>query len=236
MPEELTSSPLGNYSFVASPGRPFSAGIVADDGYDLVHATFRHPRPLKEGLAVVRRHVEEAGRPVQAIAGFELRIPEPWDRAGFNAFNEGYIAELTKMGLHVDGLMPAARTNVAPLLDPPSEPVVLAFTYTVTGQPRGRAFLVAGATESAGDQDEAALRSSLGSVESTLGRLGIGWSDATGVQFYGESVPAGFGEIVLAHIGAPAGRSVRWFPSRPPITDFAIEIDTSSCSQELVLS
>jgi hypothetical protein len=236
MADQLTSNPSGGYRFSARSGRPFSEGVVADDGYALVHATFRRLQPLKEGLAEALRHVEATGRPVQAICGFELRIPEPWDRAGFDAFNEGYVAELAAMGLRVDGLMPATRTNVAPLFHPPSEPSLLAFTYTVPSQGLERAFVVSGATEAAGDKDDAALRSSLASVESALGRLGVDWTEATDVQFYGESMPASFGDVVLALVGPTAGRSVRWFPSRPPITDFAVEIDARSCIQELMLA
>jgi len=36
----------GNYRYLDSPGRPFSAGVVADRGFDLVHATLLKPLPL----------------------------------------------------------------------------------------------------------------------------------------------------------------------------------------------
>jgi hypothetical protein len=73
----LSHFAAGSYRFVAAPGRPFSSGIVADPGFDLVHAVFFRPVPLAAGLEAARGHVESAGRPLTALAAFELRIPVP---------------------------------------------------------------------------------------------------------------------------------------------------------------
>ncbi len=67
----------GSYRSLIAPGRPFSFGIVADPGFDLVHAVFPSPVPLGEGLDAAARHVQAAGRPVTAIAAFELRMVAP---------------------------------------------------------------------------------------------------------------------------------------------------------------
>src|SRR2546429_5146403 len=112
----------GNYRFIAVEGGPFSGGAVADPGYDMVHARLARPVPLAQGLLAAVREAARAGRPVLALAGFELRIPAPLTRQGFTAFNEGYVSRLRSMGLHVGALMPAARTNVAGLCPPAHEP------------------------------------------------------------------------------------------------------------------
>src|SRR5258706_14317708 len=120
----LVHSPVGGYRFLGAQGRPYSDGAVADAGLDVVHARFEKPLPLEAGLKAAAHHVTGTGRPVLAITGFELRIPAPFSRSGFGSFNEGYIAQLKALGLEVDGLMPAARTNVAPAGGAVTEPAV----------------------------------------------------------------------------------------------------------------
>ncbi len=93
---------------MGAEGRPFSGAVVADDGYDLVHARFATPIALAAGLAAAAREVANAARSVQAIAGFELRIPEPLSHAEFDSFNRDYVAQLKGMGLEVNGMMPAS--------------------------------------------------------------------------------------------------------------------------------
>jgi len=110
----LAHNLAGNYRFLAAEGRPFSGGALADPGFDLVHATFERPLALDEGLEAAARHLEQAARPIGAIAGFELRIPEPFTADGFEGFNLGYVERLKSIGLVVDGLLPAARTKLRP--------------------------------------------------------------------------------------------------------------------------
>ena len=90
----LAHNRSGNYRFLASEGRPFSDGAVADLGYDLVHAKFERPIPLEAGLAAAARQVLSSGRTVSAIAAFELRIPAPLTDADFDSFNRGYVSKL----------------------------------------------------------------------------------------------------------------------------------------------
>src|SRR6266850_7820126 len=127
----------GGYSFLGAKGRPYSGGAMADPGFDLVHATFERPLPLAKGLEAAARHLRSASRPFQAIAGFELRVPAPLTADGFQEFNVDYVERLSAMGLVVDGLLPAARTNVAATLSGVSEPSVYGIHYTVPGG-RGR--------------------------------------------------------------------------------------------------
>jgi hypothetical protein len=232
----LAHSRSGNYRFLAAEGRPFSGGAVADEGYDLVHARFERPLPLEAGLAAASRQVAAAGRPVQAIAGFELRIPAPLTRAGFDAFNERYVTSLRRLGLEVDGLMPAARTNVAAVVGGVSEPSVYAVSYSIPGQRTRPAFVLSGAPEEEGADTAARLDSIMRALSGRLDALGASWEDATAIQMYGvDDFQDLVVEKVLKATGGAAVHGIRWFPSLPPIEALKLEIDARSTGTELVM-
>jgi hypothetical protein len=225
----------GNYRFLAAPGRPFSSGIVADDGYDLVHATFFRPVPLAEGLEAARRHVEATGRPVAALGAFELRIPAPLSGEGFAEFNKPYVERMTALGLVSDGELVTARTNVAPTLAGVAEPSLHAFTYTVAGRRRERAaFRLSGSTESNREGSGAdRLLSIVATLEARMAELSVTWDDATDVAVYGASCAAV--DSVVPSCGTAGLRGLTWFPSHPPIVDFAYEIDAMGVGTEIVV-
>lgn len=232
--EVLSHFVPGNYHVLVAHGRPFSAGIVADPGFDLVHAVFFRPVPLENGLEAARQHVQAAGRPVAAIGGFELRIPEPLSREQFDTFNAPYVERMAAMGLTNGNEMVAARTNVAPTVAGVSESSVYAFTYTVPGRGRPRrAFRLSGATETGPDGSTAdRLRSIVEELEGRMAELGVGWDDATGINVYAAaSAPT----ELAASFGTGALHGLAWFPSLPPITDFEFEIDARGVGTELVL-
>jgi hypothetical protein len=233
----LKHSPSGNYRFLAAEGRPFSNGIVADDGFDLVHARFERPVPLEAGLADAVRHVVAAGRTAHAIAGFELRIPGPLSRDGFDGFNRAYVSSLKGLGLVVDGLMPAARTNVAPAVSGVSEPSVYAVTYTIP-MPRSRpGFLLSGVPETEGHNPAEMLDSIMKVLSARLDELGATWDDATAIQLYGlDDFQDALVKNVLRQAGPAAIHGIQWFPSRPPIEGLKFEIDLRSAGTELVLA
>ena len=136
LPIMLSTNPEGNYQFI--PGTAtFSSGAVAQPGYAMVHAIFRRPLMLAAAFEVMQSHLAGLGRPMQAVAGIELRSPKPFSFASFGGFNKVYVDLLQQYGLQltVDGkaLGPAARSNLAPepLSIAPSEVSVYAFTYTV---------------------------------------------------------------------------------------------------------
>ncbi len=225
----------GDYRFLVVPGGPFSSGVVADEGFDLVHAVFLRPVPLSGGLEAARRHVEAAGRPVTAIGGFELRIPEPLSREDFDAFNGPYVQRMADMGLTSAGERVTARTNVAPTVAGVEQPSVHAFTYTVPGTGRpGPAFRLSGATEARRDGSPAEkLRSIVEVLEARMAELGVGWPDATAINLYGAA--GGLGADLPASFGAAALHGITWFPSLPPIRDYEFEIDARGVGTEVVL-
>ena len=232
----LRPNSAGGYRFLGEPGRPFSDGVIADAGYDLVHARFETPLPLVSGLAAAVRHVQAAGRPVLAIAGFELRIPEPLTREGFSGFNQGYVARLKDMGLHIDGFIPAARTNVAPLVSRVTEPSVYAVSYTVPGGRPRPAYVMAGAPEEERGDPTAMLDSIMSVLSTRMDEIGASWEDATQLQLYGElDIQSLVVERVLKRVGRAGFHGIHWFPSRPPIEDLELEIDVRSAGTELAL-
>ncbi len=232
----LRHSPSGNYRFLAAEGRPFSNGIVADHGYDLVHARLERPTPLEAGLAAAVRHVVAAGRTAHAIAGLELRIPGPLSRDGFDDFNKAYVSSLTGLGLVVDGLMPAARTNVAPVVIAVSEPSVYAVTYTTVARRDRPGFLLSGVPETEGNDAAEMLGSIMKVLSARLDELGATWEDATSIQLYGiDDFQDALIKRGLAQMGRAAIHGVQWFPSRPPIEGLKFEIDLRSTGAELVL-
>jgi hypothetical protein len=232
----LIHSPSGNYRFLAAEGRPFSGGVVADEGYDLVHARFERPVPLEAGLAGAVRHVVAAGRTAHAIAGLELRIPGPLSSEGFDDFNRAYVSSLTSLGVVVDGLMPAARTNVAPAVNGVSEPSVYAVTYTTPAR-RGRpGFLLSGVPETEGNNAAEMVRSIMKVLSARLDELGATWADATAIQLYGiHDFQDALMKDGLSQMGRAAIHGILWFPSRPPIESLKFEIDLRSTGAELVL-
>lgn len=227
----------GSYRFLGVPGRPFSAGIVADPGFDLVHAVFSRPVALELGLDAAARHVEAAGRPMAAIGGFELRIPEPLSRQGFDAFNAPYVQRMAAMGLTSENEMVAARTNVAPTVAGVTAPSVFAFTYTVPGRGRSEpAFRLSGATETRRDGSAAErLRSIVEVLAARMADLGVTWEDSTAINVYGAASAATALSDVLGSFGAAGLRGLTWFPSLPPISDFAFEIDARAAGTEIVV-
>ena len=228
----LTQFAPGNYRSLTKPGRPFSDGIVADAGYDLVRAVFTRPRPLYEALDAASRIVEAAGRPRTALAGFELRLPGPLTAEGFAAFNGPYVERMTALGLSTAEGLVTTRTNVAPTVGGISEPSLLAFTYTVPSTAaRGAAYRLSGATETRSDGTTAERLSSIVDVlDGHLAELGTTWDQATAITVYGEACDLDAG--TLARFGAAGLRGVRWYPSLPPIVGIGFEIDAHSVATE----
>lgn len=125
----LIDHPTGNYRFL--PGiAPYSCGVVAAPGFEIVHVTLARPVPYRVGFARIEQFLSDAKRPRASLCAIELRSPRPFTFAGFAKFNAEYAAILQEWGLFVDEKNPVARTNVAPELHPPTEPVLYGFSYT----------------------------------------------------------------------------------------------------------
>jgi hypothetical protein len=226
--------------------------VAAEPGFAIERATFLRPPPLASGFAAAARHLESLGRPLAAFAACELRSPAPFTDQGFRAFNELYVGTLEQWGIYRDRVNPVARTNVCPAHGAPAEPVMHAFSYTVSAA-SGRAgtFVVAGSGEARegpgdyasrivrlGETSPEALQAKLlfvrGEMERRMGLLGFGWADATAVQAYAVHDIGFFVGSGLAAHGA-IGRGLTWHVAHPPVVGIEVELDVRATAREIAL-
>lgn len=161
----LIAHPHGHYHFLQGID-PYSCGVVADSGYEIVHVTLSQALPWRDGFARIDAHLKAESYVPQtdiarsdtthrhALCAIELRSPAPFTMQGFIDFNREYCAVLQQWDLYVGEHNPVARTNVAPVdlshdaVRPPNEPVLHAFSYIIPNdQIDRRTFIVAGAGE-----------------------------------------------------------------------------------------
>jgi hypothetical protein len=242
--------PSGGYRFLPAI-KPYSAGVRASEGHGIRHVTFRRPPAWRDGFAAIAAHLTEVGRPSTSLCSIELRSPEPHSFAGFGEFNTGYRDLLGEWGLLVDDVNPVARTNVAPLVGPPSTTALYGFGYTVATDEPAPSFVIAGAGDlhdQADLSDGSIVRPADDSTDAWTQRIGqvmeqmatrmaslsVGWDDVTVVNVYtvgplGNHVEAD----LLSHIGQAAAHGIRWHVSHPPIIGLTFEMDVRSTAEEI---
>jgi hypothetical protein len=232
----------GGYRFL--PGiSPYSCGVVSAPRFEISHMTFRHPVPYELGFDLIEQHLENHGRPKAALCAIELRSPRPFTFSGFIEFNAKYSKILEDWGLFVDGINPVARTNVAPEVDPPAEPVLFGFSYTKPCDPsHPPTFVVSGAGElpegvlahdsiiRVGDSSAEAMIEKasfvMGLMETRLHGLGANWSEVTAVDIYTiHALERILPNVILKRIGSAGALGVHWYFSRPPIVGIEFEMD-----------
>lgn len=250
----LIENVKGNYSFIRGGG-PFSAGCVAQPGFEIVHAAMVPFVPLAHGFELVERHLKGIGRPIEALCGMHLRIPAPLTPQGFEEFNRPYLERLQSWGLAIDGANPVARTNVALEVNPVAEAMLAAFYYAAQSDTGSRTptFVLSGAAEmrvgaggkrelvAAGDTSAEGIGRKLECViEALTGHLRelrVVWDLATTVNLYTvHEVHHALAPMVLPALGAAARLGVNWHYARPPVTGLEVEIDAHAVRRALVLS
>ena len=230
-PASLRDVSAGNFRFL--PGiPPFSSGVVAMSGFQVVHATLRAPIPWRDGFGLIDRHLRAESRPRAALCAIELRIAAPFSFEGFEN--------------------PIARTNVAPVVGAPSAPSLYAFSYTVPGATTRPTFVVAGSGETRergagaagivrhGETSPEAMREKAAHVMSTeaarLRALGADWPDVTIIDVYtAEPIETFLPATILRQTGAAAIHGIRWFLSRPPVAGLEFEMDLRGVVREITL-
>jgi hypothetical protein len=208
---------------------------------------------LSDGYDAIEQHLREAGRPLNAICGIELRIPTALTPQGFDEFNRGYLERLAAWGVMIDRTNPIARTNVAPAVRTVSEPSLYGFYYTVSDAAARRpGFVLAGAAEmairddgkreivAAGEVSPDALRRKALCVLDNLGKLlsemKLEWKDASALNLYTiHDVQPLFSTDLIPAIGEAAFRGIRWHYSRPPVIGLELEIDCYAARDEVIL-
>jgi hypothetical protein len=242
----------GGYRYIPSVFQ-YSAGIAALEGFEVERVRLHTPLPLARAYEFVEQHLAAIGRPTTAFAACELRSPAPFTDAGFTEFNRVYVQTLERWGIYKDGVNPVARTNVCPLYDAPSEPVMFAFSYTVPA--RGRAtrpsFVIAGGGEAAegsgsyrertvrhGETHPEALREKvefvLGAMEKRMATLGLSWADAVYAQIY---TVFDIGHLLGPCFG-PRGAlrpGLVWHYARPPVVGLDYEMDVMGPARTIVV-
>lgn len=248
----LISNSRGGYHFLMGID-PYSCGVVAEPGYEVVHVTLRTPLPWREGFEKIDSYLQEIGRPRHALCGVELRSPTPYTMEGFIEFNVGYCDLVQSWELYVGDHNPVARTNVAPAEFPPAAPVLHGFSVTVpTTQDTPLTFVVAGAGElreadldeddiiAKGESGPEAMRKKaehvIGIMESRLLGLGASWDLVTAIDVYTVFLLEGLLEdSVLPKVRVAGRHGVCWIRSRPPVLGLDFEMDMRGVRQELVL-
>lgn len=246
---KLIDNPKGNYRFLTGIA-PYSAGVVAMSGHEIVHATVRRPLPYRDGFDLIDQQLASLGLPRQSLCAIELRSPKPMVFDGFTEFNAGYQELLTEWDLLVDGQNPIARTNVAPELRPPTEPSLHAFSYAIPNPGAGPSFVAAGCGEITpddlrpeaivrfGETSDEALRDKAAFVmehmDARVRGLEGAWSDVTTVDVYTvHPLQALLADVLLPRMEPSAINSVEWCYSRPPILDIEFEMDLRAVRHEI---
>jgi hypothetical protein len=240
----------GSYRFIPSVFQ-YSAGVAADDGYEIERVRFDRLVPLAEGFALAAKFIQDAGRPLTAFCACELRSPAAVSEEDFRAFNLHYVKTLSEWGIFDGTTNPVARSNVCPEIDPPSEPSFYAFSFTRPTRSSAPSFVISGgaeAREGSGSYVERTVRyrdlsaDGLGEkvrfttsqMESRMAALGFGWTDTTGVQAY--SVHDFHHALADELVRRGALRSgLTWHFARPPVVDLEYEMDCRRVLREAVI-
>jgi hypothetical protein len=241
----------GGYRYIKAVFQ-YSSGVAAEPGFEIERARLAQPLPLAAGFAAVEAHIKALGRPSTAFAACELRSAAPFSEQGFRDFNREYVQTLARWGIYKDEINPVARTNVCPEYDPPPEPALYAFSYTVPAPNAKRgSFIIAGGGEArdgagsfaerivrSGETSPAAMREKMrfvvAEMERRLAALGFSWKDAVSTQAYTvQDIGALVGAEIAAR-GAAAG-GLAWHFARPPVTGLEYEMDVRGAARELVI-
>lgn len=247
---EVVSLPLAGYAFLDGQRHPFSNGNACLKGYVLTRVRFRSPLPLAEGLARAASFIQAQGRPLSALAACELRSPAPMSVSEFAAFNRRYVDLLRANGFPAEPPFPVARSNVAPIYDPPSTNSLVAFTYTIAAAEAAAHarpdFLISGRAElidepravvAEGDSSPSGTEKKathvFGQLRGRVEELGCQWTDITGIQVYTprpiEPILPLMKRLGLAHVGICLN------PAYPPVVPLEFEADVRSVSIERML-
>jgi len=245
----LLEQPAGGYRFLPGIGA-YSCGAVSNPGFEIVHVTFQQPIAYRSGFARIEKLLAAHQRPKTALCGIELRSPKPYSFSGFAEFNAEYAKVLEGWDVFVNGVNPVARTNVAPVLDPPSEPALYGFSFARPCAPDLRpTFVVAGAGElpegalsreaivALGDTSPHGLltksRFVMDVMQCRLRDLGVEWPSVTTANAYTAHSLTPLLPEILGPMGSAGVHGVHWHYCRPPIEEIEYEMDMRGTRTEL---
>ena len=246
----LVDHRAGGYCYL--PGiAPYSCGVVSSAGFEIVSVTLEQPEPVREGFDRVAAFLAVEGRPKAALCAISLRSPRPYSFQGFADFNAEYGAILKNWDVFVNGINPIARTNVAPIINPPSEPVLYGFAFTrPCPLSDGPTFVVAGAGElsegslarmdvvALGDTSADGLTAKaefvMDLIDNRLQCLGVEWPLVSNVNLYtAHCLTTPWPAFIGRRARAVGMRGVCWHYSRPPIEEVEFEMDLRGTKTDL---
>lgn len=245
----LIDQARGGYRFLTGSA-PYSSGVIAMPGHEIVHATLETVLPWRDGLALAAAHLESEGCGRTSLCAVELRCPAPYTMGGFTEFNQGYCKVLESWGLFVDGQNPVARTNVSPVVNAPSEPMLYAFSYVVPGDGMPT-LVVSGAGELAsrdlvpggivrrGETTPDAMREKaryvMGVMSRRLHGLGGTWQMVRMTNVYtAHPIDDLMRQEVLPGLGPAVWHGVHWHIARPPVVEIEFEMDVRAARRDVV--
>lgn len=240
----LIENLLGGYDFIRGLG-PFSAAVRARTNFAIVHATFAPAIELARGYGLVERRLAAAQRPLAALCGMQLRIPQPLSREGFEQFNRPYIDKLRSWNLEIERANPVTRTNVAPQSPSLAAPALAGFFYTIPAETSRRTWVISGVPEmvlrdgamqlvAANDLSREGLKTKTESVLDTIDRhlaeLGLTWNEPSTANLYtAHDLHALLVSLILPRMNR---NNLIWHHARPPVSGLELEIDGWSVLRE----
>lgn len=244
----LLGHPTGNYQFLPLPadprilgGPPFSSGVKALLGYEIVRTTFQTPLPFSAGFVAAAQQLAAVGRPRTALCAVEIRVPPPLTVDEFAAFNADYRAILQEWGVYVDGHNPIARSNVAPAGQLAADILLYGFSYTVPAPLAASTYFLSAAPEAStvrpGETTTDAVRekvaSAMARMHSGLAAIAMDWSTVTTLSLYTHhDVHAILESDLLRPLGESGIHGIHWYVGPPPIVGIEVEIDVRAVYQE----
>ena len=248
----LIANPSGNYHFLKGI-EPYSCGVIADNGFEIVHATLAQPADLKTGFKFITRYLETLSLDISSLCAMQLRSPSPYSMQGFIDFNSSYCEILREWGLYVNGLNPIARTNIAPQFKPPDTPQLHSFSYVIDNENvKQKTLVVAGAGEliegllekdriiRPGDTSDNAIaekaRYVLNVMTERLVGLGGNWDLINCIDVYTiYPLRELLASAILPAVGTSHHNGIHWYYSRPPVIDIDFEMDMRGTVTNLVI-
>lgn len=230
---------------------PYSCGVVAEPGWEIVHVIRSSWSPWREGFDYIDDYLRDAGLLRSALCAVELRSPLPLTMDDFIEFNRDYCAVLEQWQLLLEGLNPIARTNVVPSDLGMAVPTLHAFSYVRPNPKLKRTtFVVAGAGElregtldprviiRRGETSAAAMNAKVAYVldvmTERLRGLGVGWDQASAVDVYTvQPIARSVRGRILKRIGPAARYGFCWHVAQPPVVDLEFEMDVRGVATEL---
>jgi hypothetical protein len=247
---EVIENRAGGYRFL--PGLVFaSQAVVAADGMAIERGCFPSALPLADGFDAVQAAVAELGRPLQALCGFDLRLPAARKLEDFLSFNNEYLAQLGSWDLLEGESSPLARTNVAPIDSEIEAPALIGFSYTVPLATTASTFVISGAPEvpddatgpddviRLGETDRAALTEKLEFVvenlKTRLAAMRLDWTNDAAIHLYTAHDACSLLDEILARERISPAFGITWHKAAPPIDILDLEIDLRRYQQERVI-